>query len=213
MDLKTELTSLLKDKTADIKALFKKFNVGVPAPVVQAAPGVPPVAAPAAPAQLQEATLEDGTVIKYNTPTLAVGSIVTVVSTEGEMPAPTGEHKLSDGTVVVIAEGGVVESVTPGAPAAPVVQAVAPAQPAPNLQPILNQMAALEQKFKVAVKEKEDLKNELESFKKEMSEDFKKFLSIMQPFLDAPSAKPIELPANKFSKGKPNSVLQSLLNS
>jgi hypothetical protein len=70
-------------------ALKKEFNaLPVIAPVV-AAPTETPVAV-----ALMEGKLVDGTVIKYDTEVLGVGSIVTVVTAEGELPAPVGEHEL-----------------------------------------------------------------------------------------------------------------------
>lgn len=59
--------------------------------------------------QLAEATLTDGTIVKYET--LAVGQSLTVVSEEGETPAPDGVHQFEDGTMVTTAEGVITEVV------------------------------------------------------------------------------------------------------
>lgn len=48
------------------------------------------------------ATLEDGTAIEVTA--LEVGGIVTIAG----VPAPAGEHKLSDGTVIVVGENGAI---------------------------------------------------------------------------------------------------------
>lgn len=65
-----------------------------------------------APVQLMEYTLEDGTVVMIDK--LEAGGVVSI----GDAPAPAGDHKLADGTVVTVGEGGVISAVV--APAAPV---------------------------------------------------------------------------------------------
>jgi hypothetical protein len=54
-----------------------------------------------------EATLKDGT--KVEVTELAVGGIVTI---EG-VPAPAGEHTLSDGTMIVLGDNGVIMEIKP----------------------------------------------------------------------------------------------------
>lgn len=72
-----------------------------------------PAAAPTepAPVQLMEYTLEDGTVVMIDK--LEAGGMVSI----GDAPAPAGDHKLADGTVITVGEGGVISAVV--APAAP----------------------------------------------------------------------------------------------
>jgi hypothetical protein len=209
MDIKTEINKLFTpEQKASFQSLLKKFNLGA-APIANPLTPVAPAVAPAAPVSLQESPLEDGTVLKYDTPTLAAGSVVTVVGPEGELPAPTGELKLKDGTVITVVnqEGkSVVETVTPGAmpmePAAPVMQVQAPIAP---------QLAAMqsefEQKFTAVNKEKEELKKELAQSKEvftsqvnDLKKDVGAFMEMFAPFLDIPSAEPIEVPKNKFAK-------------
>ena len=57
---------------------------------------------------LNTATLADGTQIKYPGE-LAVDTPIIVVTAEGEIPAPDGEHTLEDGTIVKTADGKVTE--------------------------------------------------------------------------------------------------------
>src|SRR5574343_685551 len=57
-----------------------------------------------------EATLADGTMIKYEGE-LAEGTAIIVVTAEGEIPAPDGSHELEDGTVITT-EGGIVVAIT-----------------------------------------------------------------------------------------------------
>jgi hypothetical protein len=70
-----------------------------------------------APVALMDATLEDGTPVKITE--LTVGGIVTI----NDVPAPVGEHKLSDGTKIYVGENGAITEIeapeqAPVAPAA-----------------------------------------------------------------------------------------------
>lgn len=207
MDFKTELSKLLGPKlTKEIKDLTQKFSA---APITQAAPLAPPAPgqpAQADPVQLQEATLTDGTVIKYNTPTLAVGSEVTVVSPEGEMPAPEGELTLQDGTVIKVIKGegnkSIVESVTPGAggaPAAPVQQAGAPDLNQKILE-IANLLKGFESQLAAEKAENESLKKQVAESNTKFSAleaNVGQFIQVFSSVLEIPTAQPIEKPKNK----------------
>lgn len=97
----------LRDK---IKVAFAEFDTP-PAPVVEVE----------AEADYVETTLESGEAVRA-TPTLAVGSVLSLISPEGDIPAPDGSHTLTDGTKVVVLEGvisEVVEAVAPVAEASP----------------------------------------------------------------------------------------------
>ena len=59
--------------------------------------------------EFAEGVLADGTIVKFDK--LEVGGMVSVVTPDGEVPAPVGEHELEDGTVIVIAEAGVISEV------------------------------------------------------------------------------------------------------
>jgi hypothetical protein len=68
-----------------------------------------------------ETTLESGEAVRA-TPTLAVGSVMSLISPDGDIPAPDGSHTLTDGTQVVVLDGiisEVVEAVAPEAQASP----------------------------------------------------------------------------------------------
>lgn len=58
------------------------------------------------PSTSKEAKLQDGTVIKYTGDALAVDSIVTIVTADGEVPAPEGELILEDGTNITVVKKG-----------------------------------------------------------------------------------------------------------
>lgn len=210
-----ELTEIFKKNAdPDLKArLAKFFKTYFSLPIQPPAPPAPPAAAPPA-VTLQEATLADGTVLKYDTPSLAQGSVVTVVGPEGEMPCPEGEHKLQDGTTIkVVSKDGksVVESVTPGtpAPAAPAAQS-APLDPAAQIAEINKILQGYKEQFTSQKAEKDALEKELKDQKdafaalqKEVAENKKQqseFLTLFNEILDLPSAAPIETPKNKHEK-------------
>lgn len=59
--------------------------------------------------EFAEGVLADGTIVKFDK--LEVGGMISVVTEEGEIPAPVGEHELEDGTIIVVAEPGVIAEV------------------------------------------------------------------------------------------------------
>lgn len=189
------------DLMTKFKAILKNFNIGAPT----AAPVNP--AAPAEPAALNEVTLADGTTkVKYDTPTLAQGSVVTVISPEGELPMPAGEYQLQDGSkiVVVNTDGkSTVESITPaaGAPAAPAQPAMQSAEPVTVAQiaEINKILQGYKENFSAQTKEKETLKAELEATNQKFAALEKNVSAFMQAFseiIETPSAAPIEVPKN-----------------
>lgn len=105
-----------KDILIQMKQVFNSFVA--PAPVAPVAP-----AALAAP----QYTLQDGTPV--NISNLQPGGTVTLVTPSGETPAPAGEHCLSDGTCIVVAEGGIISEVKP-AMAPGMAPGMAPEEPA-----------------------------------------------------------------------------------
>lgn len=63
-----------------------------------------------------EAKLVDGTVVKVEGDSLVEGAAVKVVSDQGEIPAPDGEHELEDGSKVEVKDGKIVSVKLPEAP-------------------------------------------------------------------------------------------------
>ena len=205
MDIK-ELNKLIPDSVKlEIKNFAAKFNA---TPVATVAPTAPVVTTPVAtptPAQFGEGMLEDGvTVIKYNTPELVEGSIVTVVTPEGEMNAPEGEHKLQNGTTITVAvENGVsvVKAVT---------KPEAPEAPSEEMKNVISQVSGFSEQLKTFASEKESFskkineqsekieaqKKEIESLNTKVQEFFHLFVKVME----LPSDNPIEQPRNKFAK-------------
>lgn len=139
-----------------------------------------PVAPVAEEKKMAEATLEDGTVIKYDTEVLAVGSMVSVVTPDGELPAPNGTHTLSDGTVIEVMDGKVV-ALTP-------VEVVAPVEPVAPVSDMAVQFSKIE-------KENETLKSELSNLKSEIekqSKEVEAIKSFFKDLLEVPTEKPVE---------------------
>lgn len=59
--------------------------------------------------EFAEGVLSDGTIVKFDK--LEAGGMISVVTAEGEVPAPVGEHELEDGTIVVVSEPGIIAEV------------------------------------------------------------------------------------------------------
>jgi len=59
--------------------------------------------------EFAEGVLADGTIVKFDK--LEVGGVISIVTDEGEVPAPVGEHELEDGTMIVIVEAGIIAEV------------------------------------------------------------------------------------------------------
>jgi len=59
--------------------------------------------------EFMEGVLADGTIVKFDK--LEAGGTISVVTPDGEVPAPVGEHELEDGTIVVVSEAGVIAEV------------------------------------------------------------------------------------------------------
>lgn len=126
-----EKLSALRDK---IKVAFAEFDV--------------PVAAPLVAAEYFEGTLESGEAIRA-TPTLAVGSVLSLLSESGDIPAPDGSHKLSDGSTVVVLDGTISEVVLPEAKAD---------EPSPD-------MVAMSEQLEAVKAENETIKTEFDKYK------------------------------------------------
>ena len=59
--------------------------------------------------EFAEGVLADGTIVKFDK--LEAGGMISVVTPDGEIPAPVGEHELEDGTIIVVSEEGVISEV------------------------------------------------------------------------------------------------------
>lgn len=158
-----------------------------------------PVAAPA-PAVFGEGKLMDGTVIKYDTEVLGVGSIVTVVTESGELPAPDGEHELENGDKITITAGK-IEKIEPKA--AEVIPPVETPMAASN--PLVDALKALmEGKFEAQNKEVNELKNIVAEQAKAL-DAFKSFFSSL---VETPTGTPV-VKTEEFALSKRKQILVS----
>lgn len=198
MTFKEAVNKILSaEQKAELKGLFT-FNT--PTPVV--APENTPVAEPVV---MGEAKLVDGTIVKYDTPELVIGSMITVVTPDGEFPAPAGEHTLENGTVVTVDETGKVieiatkEEETPEVvveAAAPVSMAVTPEEK----QAIIDEVMAI---FEPRIKALEDAILVNQAASSELKNKFSEFGKL----LDLPTNEPTKVIENKF-QSKLNKIKQ-----
>ena len=198
MTFKEAVNKILSvEQKTELKELFT-FNT--PVPVI--APENTPVAEPVV---MGEAKLVDGTIVKYDTPELVIGSMITVVTPDGEFPAPVGEHTLENGTVVTVDETGKVieievkEEETPEVivePVAPVTMAVSPEEK----QAIMDEVIAM---FEPRLKALEDAILVSQASTSELQSKFSEFGKL----LDLPTNEPTKVVENKF-QSKLNKIKQ-----
>ena len=197
MTFKEAVNKILSvEQKIELKELFT-FNT--PVPVIE--PENTPVAEPVA---MGEAKLMDGTVVKYDTPELVIGSMITVVTPDGEFPAPVGEHTLENGTVITVDETGKVIEIeakeeTPEVvvePVAPVAMAVTPEEK----QAIMDEVIAM---FEPRIKALEDAILVSQSASSELQNKFSEFGKL----LDLPTNEPTKVVENKF-QSKLNKINQ-----
>jgi hypothetical protein len=148
--------------------------------------------------EFAEGVLADGTIVKFDK--LEAGGIISVVTTDGEIPAPVGEHELEDGTIIVVTEAGVIAEVK--APEAPEMEAEvamseedeAPiaVEEAEIAEPQVDRFAEISEAFnsKLAeVESKVDLLNDVT----------KKLVEFMDAFAKVETAQETQAPKNAFS--------------
>lgn len=153
--------------------------------------------APASPSY----TLQDGTPITISE--LIAGGTAIV----GDAPAPVGEHTLSDGTVIVIAEPGIIAEVKAPVEAA-AEPAPAPADPAKPAEQAPTAMQ-LEEMVKSAVKEfvAEEMKKYATKMAKQ-DEALKGLVSITEQILATPAKDPVQTNKTAFKKEQPESKVE-----
>lgn len=185
------VNSILSPEQKETFAKAFKFETPIPVvePVNNAAPQtVPPVAG--------EIKTKDGTVVKYSTPSpMPNETIVTVVTPDGELPAPAGEHELENGDKITVGEAGILVEYEPAevvAPVAPVTQEAMDAavnDVNAKLEIANKTISALVARFDAVEKDNTELKSTLATFSKTFTE-----------LLNTPMANPIVAPERSFSK-------------
>jgi hypothetical protein len=197
MTFKEAVNKILSaEQKTELKELFT-FNT----PVLVVAPENTPVAEPVV---MGEAKLVDGTIVKYDTPELVIGSMITVVTPDGEFPAPVGEHTLENGTVVTVDETGKVIEIevkeeAPEVivePVAPVAMAVTPEEK----QAIMDEVIAM---FEPRLKALEDALLVSQAASSELQSKFSEFGKL----LDLPTNEPTKVVDSKF-QSKLNKIKQ-----
>lgn len=201
-DNKSKFIGVTEELKGRFKALLQEFNVMPVAPIANVAPVVTPT--PEA-KKFGEATLKDGTVVKWEGEQLVSGVPLLVIdpnSPEGFLPAPDGNHEMQDGTVIVV-EGGLVKEVKAVAPVAPEVAPVVTPDMTAQFSKIEKDKEALEVKFNA----------EIESLKKsneELTKFIKGFTAMFSEAMDTPMADPIETPANAKPMSKADKMLSKI---
>lgn len=136
--------------------------------------------------QMAEATLVDGTKVQTEGE-LAVGAILSVVAEDGTLtPAPAALHETTEGLLVTIGEGGIIEAIEEKAPEAEVVveemeEVVVTTDVAPESAPATEELLAGIAELITPFTE------EIESLKQELSKLSERFNAIA----DEPARKPI----------------------
>lgn len=198
MTFKEAVNKILSvEQKTELKELFT-FNTTVPVITPENTPVAEPVV-------MGEAKLVDGTIVKYDTPELVIGSMITVVTPDGEFPAPAGEHTLENGTVVTVDETGKVieiatkEEETPEViveASAPVAMAVTPEEK----QAIIDEVIAM---FEPRIKALEDAILVSQASSSELQSKFSEFGKL----LDLPTNEPTKVVESKF-QSKLNKINQ-----
>lgn len=157
--------------------------------------------APAA-TEYYEVPLQDGTVLKVGGE-VAVGSEVLVVTPEGELPAPEGEHTLADGSILVVKKEGEKSVIAEVKPAEEMKEE--PKQTDVSMEAI----KSLEAKFSALETENANLKNEIEKLKLSVSKT-KVQLSKAVEVVEAMAAVPTDVPAKAPETIKVNKKAEAI---
>jgi hypothetical protein len=178
-----------KQALDEIRALFAAPQAMPPAEAPKPEDQAPPTEM-----STKEYVLENGTKVLISE--LEVGGMVAVMQEDGtSAPAPAGEHKLADGTVITVAENGVITAVSMPAQ---------PAAPEEELAKFRDELAALRS-------ENEQLRDRLASmgaaFDKhyaESADKMTKLAGILEGLLSVPSTEPVQAPKDKFEAQGPS---------
>lgn len=182
-----------KEALLQIKALFADEN--------------PQEAASASPIeQFKEYQLADGAKVMIDN--LALGGKVTVEGPEGPIPAPAGDHILSDGTVVTTDEAGIITELE-----VPEIETEVEAEKAdPEKEEMKKKIAEMEAKIEEmgkGYKEKMDAQAaEFSALIAKGDEKLKALSNILTEFFAAPSADPVA--PEKFHSSKDDKIARFL---
>jgi hypothetical protein len=184
---KTIIEKLVKGMSDEDKAAMKAMFAEVEAPEAPEVDDSEEVA-------MADATLEDGTTIRYEGDTPTEGARVVLVDEEGnEVPAPDGDHALEGGVTISVA-GGVITAVS-GAPEE------APAEEEMDAEPKDDKVADLEAEVS---RLKDELAGTAEAMSKvgQLTEDMATLVGVVSEFMAAPATeeeKPADVKATQES--------------
>ena len=136
--------------------------------------------------EAKEYVLENGTKVLVSD--LEIGGMVAVVAEDGtSTPAPVGEHKLADGTVITVAENGVITSV---------VMPAAPADPAEDMSAKFAEVEAEHASLRAELSaQNAALRAELDA----VNAKLKGLADVFSSLVNVPAAEPLEQPKNTFA--------------
>jgi hypothetical protein len=178
---------------AQKETFAKAFKFETPIPVVEPVNNAEPETVPPVAGEIKT---KDGTVVKYSTPMpIPNETIVTVVTPDGELPAPAGDHELENGDEITVGDAGLLLEYEPTEvvePVAPVTQEAMDAavnDVNAKLDLANKTISALVSRFDAVEKDNTELKATLATFSKTFTD-----------LLSTPMANPIVTPERSFSK-------------
>ena len=140
--------------------------------------------------EFAEGVLADGTIVKFDK--LEAGGVISIVTDEGEVPAPVGEHELEDGTMIVIVEAGIIAEVKAPEEEADVEVEVE----------VVEEMSAdvvnYDAKFQEISEAFNSKMSEIETKVTSLNEVTKKLIEFMEAFATIESAPESQAPKNTF---------------
>ena len=140
--------------------------------------------------EFAEGVLADGTIVKFDK--LEAGGVISIVTDEGEVPAPVGEHELEDGTMIIIIEAGIIAEVKAPEEEADVEVEVE----------VVEEMSAdvvnYDAKFQEISEAFNSKMSEIETKVSSLNEVTKKLIEFMEAFATIESAPESQAPKNTF---------------
>ena len=140
--------------------------------------------------EFAEGVLADGTIVKFDK--LEAGGVISIVTDEGEVPAPVGEHELEDGTMIVIVEAGIIAEV----------KAMEEEEVAEVEVEVVEELSAdvvnYDAKFQEISEAFNSKMSEIETKVTSLNEVTKKLIEFMEAFATIESAPESQAPKNTF---------------
>jgi hypothetical protein len=166
MNLNETINNILpSDLKAKLKSAFMQFGAE------------PEVAKAEEPIKMAEIKLVDGNVVSVEGE-FVVGAKIYLVTPEGLVPAPNGEHTAEDGTVVTVMDGVITE--------------IEAKEEAPEVEAIPEEMSEINKLKTEMASMLAELKSLKASFEKQ-NETSKLTLSAINKIIETPVAEPVEM--------------------